>query len=203
MSFAVALGLHHLLQHLPAGAAFRIVARQRLAGKVHRLKHAAVGEVAIVRDGKHPAACFLFIFLHPLPQLLRILTLPGGERHHLIRKGFILTKQHVSVQVVAARHRGPLVADHGGETARVVVLFCSLCIGLPHSFHDRTSGRRIGDRFWQGSLGLRRDHFIRGIAGLFSTRLHRLVPALQGFVAHKDRVAVVDLVHHTQPLGMI
>ena len=64
MRLAVALGLGHLVEPLPPGALLDIVLVDRLAGEgLDHREHAAVGEVAVVRDRQHVAAGLVLVGL--------------------------------------------------------------------------------------------------------------------------------------------
>ena len=85
----------------------------------------AVAQVAVVRDGEHAAAGFLFVGVHPFPQVDGIGAAQrrdAGERLDLAGAVAVVAEDDVAMQVVALVERGPLVADEGGEAARLVVV---------------------------------------------------------------------------------
>ena len=88
-------------------------------------EHQAVAQIAVVGDGEHAAAGLLLVGAHPFPQLARDCRCRGrrhGKRLDLARLVAVVAEDDIAVQVVAAGVRGPLVADEGGEAARLVVL---------------------------------------------------------------------------------
>ena len=134
---AVALHLGDFVERLPAHPALRVVAVERLLrGQRHVVEHQAAGEVAVVRDGEHAGARLPLRLAHPFPQVLGILAVVLRERNHLIGLGLAVPEDHVAVQVVAGRTRGPLVADEGGELARFVVFFGRGSLPRPHRPRD-------------------------------------------------------------------
>src|SRR5262245_7392352 len=120
-----ALGLGGLIQALPASALLDVGAvdaspRERLDHREHR----AIAQIAVVGDGEYAPAGLLFVGGHPLPKIARIVAaerLHRGVGLYLTGPVAAVAVDHVAVQVVAARIRGPLVADEGCEPAGLVV----------------------------------------------------------------------------------
>ena len=125
MGLAVALRLRRLVEPLPLRARLDVLAVELLAEGLDHGEHQAVAQVAVVRDGEDVAAGLLLVRVHPLPELDRVVAAErrvDGERLDLARLVAVVAEDDVAVEVVAAGVRRPLVADEGGEAARVVVL---------------------------------------------------------------------------------
>jgi hypothetical protein len=89
-------------------------------------KHPAIREIAVMGNGRHVAAGLFLIRGHPFPQVYRIVAaerLHGGVWLDLTGLGAIVTKNDISVQVIAAGIRGPLVADEGRKPTGIVRFF--------------------------------------------------------------------------------
>ena len=132
MRLAVALDLRHLVDRLQPRPRLGIGARQSAPVEIDQREHAAIGQVAVVRDGKHLAAGLLGIGVEKLPQHGRVFAVEGGERHDLIGLLLAVAEDHDAVQVVAAVVGGPLIADQGGEPARLVIAFGDAGVVLPN-----------------------------------------------------------------------
>ena len=115
MRLAVALHLRHLVDALPLGARLRVLARDRLAGEgVDLREHDPVREVAVVGDREDVAAGLVFIGLEDFPQILGVVAAERLDRRvrlDLPRLVGAVAEDDDAVQIVAARVRGPLVAD--------------------------------------------------------------------------------------------
>ena len=107
------------------------------------------------------------------------------------------------MQIVATRNRGPFVSNHGGENSWVIELCCRFGIGLPDGFHHRPGGLRVCNRLGHGAVSLPDDNVRHGISRCLATLMHGLIPAYQYLIFHEGRIAVIDLVHNTQPFCMI
>ena len=146
MGLAVALDLRRLIEALPLRTGLGIFAVDRLAGEgLDDREHPAVGKIAVVGDGEHVAAGLVLVGRHPLPQVARIVAAERAHRDEgLDAAGLVavVAEDDVAVQIVAAGVRGPLVADEGGEAARIVRLFRRLDRFLPGA----AVGRRAGER---------------------------------------------------------
>src|SRR4029434_3481710 len=71
------------------------------------------------------AVRLVFVSLHPLPQVARVVAaqgLYGCVGFDKARLGRVVTENDVAMQVVAAGVRRPFEADEGGETARIIRL---------------------------------------------------------------------------------
>ncbi len=93
-----------------------------------------------MRDGQHAAAGLLFVGVHPFPQLDRIVAAQrriDGERLDLAGLVAVVAEDDVAMQVVAVGVRGPLVADEGGEAARIVVVLRGVDRLLPRALDRR------------------------------------------------------------------
>ena len=143
------------------------------------------------------------VLVHPRPELLRVLALPGGEREDLVGLVLAVAEQHVAVQVVAARHRGPLVADHRREASGIVVFLGCRGVLLPDGFHDRADDLWILDGRGQRVLRLAGHHVVGGVRGGLPAFLHRLVPSSQDRILRKRGIAFIDLEHQPQALGVV
>ena len=203
MALRGALHLHDFLDRLPALAALGVLLRVAAAVEGLRGVHAAIRQVAVVRDRERPAAGALLVGLHPGPELLGVFAVPGRERKHLARASLAVAQQHVAVQVVAARRRRPLEADERGELAGLVVLVGHDGRALPHRHHQRARDLRVGQHRWQCVGRLRADQFGYRRGGLGAARLDHAAPALDGAVAHQRRVAVVDLGDEPETLAVV
>jgi len=203
MALRGALHLHDFLDGLPALPALGILLRDRGAVEGLRGVHAAVRQVAVVRDRERTAAGALLVGLHPVPEFLRVLAVPGREREHLARASLTVAQQHVAVQVVAARRRRPLEADERGELPGLVVLVGHDGRALPDRHHQRARDLRVGQHRWQCVGRLRADQLGHRRRGLGAARLDHATPPLDGAVAHQLRVALVDLGDESEPLGVV
>ena len=127
MGLTVTLDLRGFVKRLPAHAVLGIFAVDPLA--VERLddrKHPAIAQIAVVRQRKNFGAGFFLAHRHPLPEVARIGTAERrqrGEGFDEARLGTAIAPDDVAMQVVAASVGGPLIADEGGEAARLVGLF--------------------------------------------------------------------------------
>ncbi len=120
MGLAVAFYLGHFEQRLPACAHAGIVGIDMLAIEADRREHAAVGEIAIVRDRQRMTAKLL-VMRQRIPQVLGIVAVIGGEGHDARRLFGIVAIENHPVEIVAGDHTGPFIADQRGEVARLVV----------------------------------------------------------------------------------
>jgi hypothetical protein len=113
MRLAIALDLRGFVQRLPAYAALGVRAVDPLAAeRFDDREHAAIAEIAVVRDGEDLRAGLLLAHHHPFPQVARI----GAAQRRLRRVRFdqacfcaAVAEDDVPVQVVALVVRGPLV----------------------------------------------------------------------------------------------
>ena len=142
MGLAVTLHLRGFVQRLPAHAVLGIFAVDPLAGeRLDDRKHAAVAEIAVVRKREDFGTGLFFDHRHPFPQVARIGAAErrqGRERLDEARLRAIVAPDDVAMQIVSGRVRGPLIADEGGETARLIRLICRL--------DDLAPGAAIGGR---------------------------------------------------------
>ena len=130
MGLAVALDLRGFVEPLPARAVLGVLPVDRLAGEgLDDREHAAVAEVAVVRDGEHVAAGLLLVGRHPFPEVAGIVAAERRQRGvglDLAGLVAVVAEDDVAVEVVAAGVRGPLVADERREAARLVGFFGGL-----------------------------------------------------------------------------
>ena len=127
MGLAVTLDLRGLVERLPTGAVLGIFAVDPFA--VERLddrKHAAVAQIAVVRQSEDLGAGLFLAHRHPLPEVARIGAAErrlGGEGLDQAGLRAIVAPDHVAMKIVAAGIRGPFITDERGEAARIVGLF--------------------------------------------------------------------------------
>ena len=135
MRLAVALDLRGLVQRFPTHAALGVRAINRLAGeRLDDREHAAVAQVAVVRESKHLAAGLRFGLGHPFPQVAGIVTAHrriNGERLDQAGLRAALTENDVAMQVIPAGVGSPLVPDERREAARLIRLVRRLDRLLP------------------------------------------------------------------------
>ena len=126
MRLAVALDLRGFVERLPAHAVLGIFTVDPPAGEqLDDREHAAVAQIAVVREREDFGAGLFFGHRHPLPQVARIGAAERRQRRvRLDQAGFgaAVAPDDIAMKVVAAGIRGPLVADEGGETAGLVRL---------------------------------------------------------------------------------
>src|SRR6185436_15270709 len=111
MGLAVALHLRRFVEPLPLGALLGVLAVNRFAESLDDWKHLAVAQVAVMRDGEDAAASFLFVVVHPFPEVHRIDAAEWcGAGHGLDLDGLVavVAEDDVAVEVVALAKRGPL-----------------------------------------------------------------------------------------------
>ena len=146
MRLAVTLGLRGLVEALPLHPLLGVRAVELLAELLDDREHEAVAQVAVVRDREHAAARLLLVGVHPLPQVDRIVAAVRGvhgERLDLPGLVAVVTEDDVAVEVVPAGVRRPLVADEGGEAARLVVMLGGRDVLLPGARYPRLPGKYI------------------------------------------------------------
>jgi len=88
-------------------------------------EHAAIAQVAIVRDSEYLTAGFFFAHCHPLPKVPGIVAPEGFlsyERLNQARPQCILAEDDIAVQIVSARIRRPLETDERGELSGLIGL---------------------------------------------------------------------------------
>ena len=204
MRLAVAFDLRHFVERLPAGASVGVGAVDLVAGeRLDDREHAAVAEIAVVRQGEHFAAGFFFGGSHPFPQVARIVAAErriDRERLDQARALAVLTKDDVAMQVVAAGVRRPLEADEGRKSARLV--------GVVRGFDGFAPGAAIGggagqrhDFFREGALGKRHDDFDGCVRSL--ARLDHVVPPAARRVGEHFRLAREQVRKKSHVVGMI
>ena len=141
MRLAVALDLRGLVKRLPTHAVLGIFAVDPPAGeRLDDREHAAVAQIAVVREGEDFGAGLFFGHRHPLPQVARIGTAERRQsRVGLDEAGLgpVVAPDDIAMKIVSAGVRCPLIADEGGETARLVRLLRRL---------DRPRARRCDRR---------------------------------------------------------
>src|SRR4029434_1011451 len=100
------------------------------------------------------AVRLVFVSLHPLPQVARVVAaqrLDGCVGFDKARLGRVVTENDVAVQVVAAGIRRPFEADEASEAPRIVRLLGCLD-GLRPGAAVWGSARERKDSFWHLSL---------------------------------------------------
>ena len=124
--FRSALVLRNLRKRLVGRAQLRISLVNRLPVERGPVIHQPVRGIAIVRDRERLKALSPD-FRQPCPQVLGILGVDRGER----RGRVFALEDHVAMQVLPARHRGPFISDERGELARLVVRVGGVNLALP------------------------------------------------------------------------
>ena len=136
VGFTVAFDLCRFVETFPLGARLGIFSIDWLfSPRLDHGEHATVRQIAIVSDGKHAAAGLFLIGCHPLPQIAWIVA-TGRQRgvwHDLARFIAIVAEDDISVEIVAAGIRRPLVADERSEPAGVIRFLGRLDGFLPGS----------------------------------------------------------------------
>src|ERR1700733_4714035 len=126
MGLAVPFDLGGLVERFPAGAIFRIFAVDPLAGeRLHNRKHAAIAEIAVMRECQNLGAGLLLAHRHPFPEVTWIGASKrrlGGEWLDQTGLGAIVAPDHVTMEIVSAGIPGPCVADERREAAGIVSL---------------------------------------------------------------------------------
>ena len=118
MRFRRALDLGDLVQRFVGSAGLVVGRIDRLAVELHRLEHAAIAGIAVVRDGKQRRTLGAQI-VHPLPQRLGIVGIE--RRQHQVGQVRGVAEDDDTVQIALLRIRGPFEAGEGGELAGHVV----------------------------------------------------------------------------------
>src|ERR1700685_4453417 len=121
MGLAVTLDLGGFVERLPAHAVLGIFAVDPFAiERFDDRKHAAVAEIAVMRQGENLGAGFLFAHRHPLPEIAWIGTSErrlGRERLDQARLGAIVAPDHVAMKIVSSGIRGPFIPDERRKAA--------------------------------------------------------------------------------------
>ena len=130
-----------------------------------------------MREGEHAAAGFLFVGVHPFPEVHGIGAAERrGAGHGLDLAGAVgvVAEDDVAMEVVALVERGPLVADEGGEAARLVVVLGGVDGLLPRAAIGAACRGHTSSAF--GKLALRKmaDDLERGLGAL--ARLDHVIP---------------------------
>jgi len=103
----------------------RSLAPAKKTRRFHDGKHFAVAQVAVVRDGEHETAGFLFVGIHPFPEIDGVDAAQrrgAGHGFDQARLVAVVAEDDVAMQVVALAQRGPLVTDQRGEAPGLIVL---------------------------------------------------------------------------------
>src|SRR5215217_2404901 len=123
MRLALPFHLNRFEQRLPPLSRVGPRLGERVTAEGRQREHAAVREIAVVRDREDLAADRLLPFGHPLPEVLGVLALERGVGQYLVGLVLVVAVDDVPVQVVAAAGvRRPLVRDERREAAWLVVL---------------------------------------------------------------------------------
>src|SRR6266403_423876 len=105
MRLAVTLDLRGFEEVLPLGALLGILAVNLFAGeRLDDREHAAIAQIAVVRDREHVAAGLLLIGGHPLPEIARVVAaarLLGGVRLNPAGLLPVVAKDDVALQIVS------------------------------------------------------------------------------------------------------
>ena len=181
MGLAIAFDLRGFVKRLPAHTVLGIFAVDPLA--VERFddrKHPAVAQIAVVRQRENFGAGFFLDHRHPLPEIARIGTAERrqrGERLDEARLGAVVAPDDVAMKIVAASVRGPLIADEGRETARLIGLFRRLDRFAPGAAIGRRARRR--EAFRHLALAEAGDDIDRGLRAFAGIDLVVPLPALR------------------------
>ena len=112
----------------------------------------------------------------------------------------VVAEDHVAVQIVSARIRGPLVADECGEPARIIRFFRRLDRLLPGASVGWRAGERK-ERLRERSLGKGNDHFDRRIGAL--SRLDHVVPPAAGGIGQNVGLASKEVRKEPHVVGVV
>ena len=127
MGLAITFDLGGFVERLPTGAVLCIFAVDSFAGeKLDNRKHAAVAQIAVMRQSEDLGAGFFLAHGHPLPEVAGIGTSErwlGGEGLDQARLCAIVAPDDVAMKIVSPGIRGPFITDKGSEAARIVRLF--------------------------------------------------------------------------------
>src|SRR5690242_13196432 len=130
MCLPVTLDLRGFVERLPAGSVLGIFTVDSFAiERFDNRKHAAIAEIAVMRQSENLGARLLLAHRHPLPEVTRIGTSKrrlGSER--LDKAGLypIVAPDDVAMKIVSAGIRGPFIANESGEVTRIVGFFRGL-----------------------------------------------------------------------------
>ena len=200
MRLALALHLQRFEERLPSLAVLGPLLGHRITREGGQREHAAVGQVAVVRNREQLAAGLLLPGRHPLPQFLGVFALECRHRQDLLGLRFAIPVNHVAMQVVAAAGVGrPLVGDERREPAGLVVLFLDRDVLVP----DGLGELRVHDQRRQLLGGLGGDQFHDGRLGILAALGEQVVPPLDGGVLHHLGIASLDLGDDAHAVGVI
>jgi hypothetical protein len=170
MRLVVALLLRDLDDRLPTGTRRRVVLRDRLPDEVDVGEHEAAADVAVVRDRERLAAGVLLVRAQHLPEVLRIRAVELRERPRAVRLGGAVAEDDDTMDIVAAGHRRPLVADERTEAAGLVVGVGRRVVRLPRR------AKRLGAVDRRLRLGERSDDRPDRLERRVAARADALVP---------------------------
>ena len=103
------------------------------------------------------------------------------------------------MEVVAARHGGPLPADEGGELARLIELIGDPDVAIPNGTDElmvRHHGRQL-------VCAERADDFPGPLDRRVAALAHHVAPALGGRIGHQGRIAFDQFGNAAERLRMI
>ena len=149
------------------------------------------------------AAGLVLIGLHPFPQIARVVAAEGAhgnEWFDLARLVAIVAENHVSVEVVAAGVRRPLIADERGEMARI--------IGFLGGFDSVLPGALVGKRSRERQKRLRKsplrecnNHFDCRVCAL--PPLDHVIPFPAGRIRQHRRLTAEQIWKEPHIVGVI
>src|ERR1700722_2836111 len=146
MGLTIPFDLCSFVERLPTGAILGVFAVDPLAGeRLDDRKHAAVAQIAVMRQRKNLRAGFFLAHRHPLPEVTWIGAAErrqGGEGLDEAGLRAIVAPDHVAMEIVATGIRGPFITDERREAAGVVGLFRGLDGLAPGAAVGGRTGRR-------------------------------------------------------------
>ena len=196
MALAVALDLGDFNQRLAGGTSAGIIRRNGSSARLHHFKHQAVRNIAVMRNGEHLTAGFLFIGVHIVPQLVDRIGAFGlwviGT--NLVGPRFAIAKDDNAVQIVAIGHERIFKAHERSELAGLVIALDDAGMALPNlhcAFGLLFAWQNAAEFAFTSSV----DQFHRCALAALMPFMHHIVPAQQRRI----------LDHHTRriikPLG--
>ncbi len=200
MRLALPLHLQRFEERLPSLTVLGPLLGHRVARECGKREHAAVGQVAVMRNREHLPSGLLFPGRHPFPQVLGVFALERRHRQNLLGLRFAVPVNHVAMQVVAAAGVGrPLVGDKRREPAGLVVLLLNRDVLVP----DCLGELRVHDQRWQLLGGLGPDQFHNSRIGIFAALGEQVMPPLDGAVLHHLGIARFDLGDDAHAVGVV
>jgi hypothetical protein len=152
-----------------------------------------------VRYGQYASAGFLLVGGKLFPEVLRFIAVERGERPDLKDLVAVVSEYDIPVEIVAARHRRPLVTVKGGEPTGLVVGIGDFDVPFPGGLHER--GSMQNRRKLVRSVGL--DDLPGGCICILPALPDHFIPPLQRRIGKQLRIAVPKLDHRSVSLCVI